>query len=477
LQLKAAKFKLLARRDLLAFLQFCWWMPGPLHVGRHTVAIANRLTKAVHDWRNGISSFLFFAVPFRHGKSDLVSRAFPAFFLGNNADRQPDMIISGYGASLVEGFSKTVKRIMVSPQYQTLFPGIHPGHGTNSAKDWQVDGSAGRVTAQGKDGALTGKGYHLGIYDDYCKSLEEARSKVYLNRTWDGFRNDFLTRRNAPASITVIAATPWAVDDVRGRIRKAMQDDPMFPRFEELTFPATKRGPDGWDYLFPEHFKPDWYNGQRATLGKQAAALLDCDPVFEGGNRFDVRRVILHDTKDGWPVLREVRFWDVASSSADRDKSDPDWTIGARAGVVVENGQYGKRLNVWLSSLVGCRDEAPRRDELIRATCKADGSGVIQFVEAFGGYKDAYATLKAVLAGVSVVKASRLSGDKSAKAAILEAPFDNAAIHVYVPGCKAMLNDFMDQFAQFPDGKHDDIVDAVAGAVHSCAHAPVTMLG
>jgi phage terminase large subunit-like protein len=465
-----------ARNDLLAFMAYCWWMPGTLHIGRHTLAIAKRLTKAVEDWRNGVSSFLFFAVPFRHGKTDLISRALPAYLLGRCADRQPDIIISGYGASLVEGFSKTVKRIMQSPKYQDLFPGVLPGRGTNSASDWQVEGSSGRVTAQGKDGALTGKGSHLGIYDDYCKSIEEARSKVYLDKTWDGFRNNFLTRRNAPASITVIAATPWSVDDVRGRIKQAMVEDPMFPRFEFHTFPATKSGPDGWEYLFPEHFTPEWYTGQRATLGKQAAALLDCEPVFEGGNRFDVRRIIEHATMDGWPRLREVRFWDVASSSQDRDKSDPDWTAGVRLGVQTEHSPFGKKLSIWITSLAGCRDEAPKRDAMIREICKADGGSVVQHVEAFGAYKDAYANLKSVLQGVSVVKASRLSGDKSAKAAILEAPFDSCSVHIYTPGCRNHLDEFRSQFSQFPNGKHDDWVDATAGAVHCCTTAPVTMM-
>ena len=131
-------------------MRFCWWMPRPLIMGLHTRAICDRLTRAVEDWRRGISTFLLVAVPFRHGKSDIVSRALPAFFLGRNADRQPDVIMSGYGASLIRGFSRRAQRIMRSDRYKMLYPGVRP---SGTIASWQVDGPAGTVTAVGLGGA------------------------------------------------------------------------------------------------------------------------------------------------------------------------------------------------------------------------------------------------------------------------------------------------------------------------------------
>ena len=441
-------------------------MPHELVVGRHTRAICERLTRAVEEWRQGRSTFLLIAVPFRHGKSDIVSRAFPAYFLGRNADRQPDVLMSGYGVSLVRQFSKRVKRIMVSPRYQSLFPCIVPARGSNKAEEWQVDGSAGTVVAQGLGGSVTGKGAHLLVVDDYCKNRAEAVSVVFRDKVWDAFRNDMMTRLNAPASIVIVCATPWHVDDLRGRIKKAMAEDSAFPRFEELNFPASKLGE--WDTLFPERFSADWYSAQRASLGKQAAALLDCEPVVEGGNRFDVSRVVIHQTLDNWPQGRETRGWDLASSSKERDKSDPDWTWGVRGHVrrvVSGPGLYSHE--VWIRSMVACRAEAPERDALMRATAQSDGYGVAQYVEAFGGYKDAYTNLRAALAGVSVVKPSRLPGDKSAKLAPLEPPFDAGIIHVYARGCGKFLQMWLNQFSAFPDGAHDDACDATAVMYHS----------
>ena len=804
-----------AKRDLLSFMRWCWWMPHPFIVGRHTRKICARLTQASDDWRNGISTYLLIEVPFRHGKSDIVSRAFPAWFLGANADRQPDFIMSGYGVSLVRGFSKRVKRIMESLRYQLLFPCVLPARGSNKAEEWAVDGSSGAVTAQGLGGALTGKGGHcvtgetlvitpfgkfkidclfrlsyrglvlsynhltgkpewrmvvagkestredilkirtaygrqlrctsdhrvlgngrykpaqnLGerdslrtvqteqdmrplwsregkgrasmpsvlpesqtvnrgrtslhvmreglpaqalrshqverqgmhrpllfrgvfkvasrnqktmqvhhlrqagreeapevlrgmqedrhedveaggvrllrlplpaqdgnvqilhdavqeqgsqsgherrrqpafhrwltrlpgvvrsdgaahlrkgfravlslfgrgrasgssyrreyslqrsvqpdhavpflphekpqvgtdrvsrveadsrgpefvydlqvegnhnffadgilvhnclIVDDYCKNRREAASATYRDSTWDSFRNDLLTRANSPAAIRIVCATPWHIDDLRGRIKAEMAKNPDFPRFEELQFPASK--PGEYDYLFPERFPAEWYKAQRASLGKQAAALLDCEPIVEGGNRFDTAKVVIHYTLDGWPFGRETRGWDLASSSKQRDGDDPDRTWGVRGLIKAINLGHGAiQREIWIRSIVACQDEAPARDALIRATAQADGYAVLQYVEAFGGYKDAFTILKSVLAGVSVVRASRLPGDKSAKLAALEPSFDAGLVHVYAPGCGEWLSTWLAEFGAFPDGKHDDGPDATAVMFHS----------
>ena len=463
-ELKALRLGAMARSDLLTFMAYTWDQPSPFLAGRHTVAICDRLTRAVEDWRHGISTYLLIAVPFRHGKSETCSIALPAWFLGRCADREPSVIMCGYGAQLVAGFSRRAQRLIRAARYQTIFPGLWT-EGTNA--NWNVAGSHGQVTAVGLGGSITGKGGHLIVLDDYCKSRAEAVSRTFRDKTWDSFRNDLMTRMNAPAHIVVVTATPWHVDDIRGRILEHMGKDPHFPQFEEMTFPARKPGPDGWDYLFPELHGAEWYDAQRATLQKQAAALLDCAPVVEGGNRFDPGKVVIHDTLEGWPVGREARGWDLASSAKDRDKDDPDWTWGVRGlSREISVGAGVRKRDLWIRSMVAVRAEAPARDALIRATAQADGPGVAQHVEAFAAYKDAYTQLRAALRGY-VVRPSRLPGDKSAKLAALEPVFEAGDVHVYAPGCAPWLDKWSAEFAAFPDGQHDDGCDATGVLFHA----------
>ena len=448
-----------ARRDLLSFIQFVWWKPTPLIIGRHTMAICDRLTRAVDDFLEGRSTFLDIACPFRHGKSDIASRALPAYFLGRCHEVHPDVIMSGYGSDLVQGFSRDVQDIMRGKAYQHLFPGVVPT--SSVASGWRTAGSTGEVTAAGLGGSIVGRGAHLLVIDDYCKNRAEARSEAFQLRTWESFQNALMTRR-APVCLVVLVATPWHVKDLRGKIAEAEKESDNFPRFERIVFPAKvmdeKTGAWTGRFLFEERFPREWYLTQYATLQKLAAAQLDCHPVHEGGNRFpveNVRRVPLSE----FPKTKMVRGWDMASSSKERDSDDPDYTAGALCGLTYDEIN---RPVLWIYDIEAFRHEAPERDKRMMATAERDGIGVLVKMEAFGAYKDAYLYAKKTLAGRSVVRPSNMLGDKSAKLACLEPLFE--AGNIVVPVDAPWYDLFAKQFREFPDSDHDDIPDAVAVA-------------
>lgn len=284
---KIAEVMRRARTDFLTFMRVAWQGSSPFKVGRHTRAICDRLTRAVEDYLKGKTTFLLCNIPFRHGKSTIISQYFPAWFLGRCSTAPHAVIMSGYGANLVAGFSRECKAIIRSTEYGLIFPGVEIDPKHDAVDDWALSGSADPVTVVGLGGSLTGKGGNLLILDDAVKNREEAYSEVYREKTWQSFSADLMTRRNSPAAIVVVLMTQWHLDDIAGRILYNMEHDPAFPQFERLVFPATKDGDDGWDYLFPEQFAPSWYDGQRATLGPtMAAALLDCNPIGDGNRMF-----------------------------------------------------------------------------------------------------------------------------------------------------------------------------------------------
>lgn len=453
-------------------------MPHPLVIGRHTKQITDAITAAVARYRRGQSTYLDIEVAFRHGKSDISSRASPAFMLGTLADLQPDVMLLSYSAGLSNDFSRDVKGILQSKEYQTLFPGIVPATGRDTVESWSINGSHGRNTFTGLGGSFVGKGAGILIVDDWFAGKDEARSEKIRKARWEGF-TDAITRL-APVHIVMLVATSWHIDDVRSRLKRAEQTEEGFPKFQHLSFPAKVPGPAGtWagEYLFSERYSPAWYQTMYASQGHWASALLDCEPVTEGGNRFPIEKVVIHKDKSGWPVGRETRGWDLASSEKERDKDDPDWTWGIRGQVNTErirvDGQTAKRHHVWISDMQACQAEAPARDTLIRKTAIADGMSVTQAVEAFGGYKDAFTTLKALLAGVSTVRKSHLSGDKAAKLADLEPSFDGGIVHVLDgPNVRTWLK----QFSEFPDGKHDDACDATAVMFHEATRSGAGLL-
>lgn len=445
-----------ARKDYLEFLKFVWWKQEPFKVGLHTRVIADRITKAVDDYLEGRSTFLSILVPFRHGKSDLVSRALPAYFLGRCLERNPDIIQSGYGASLVQSFSRRTKAIIRSQAYRNLFPQVTLSATRNTAHQWEVENCSGEVNVAGLGGSITGKGGDLIIVDDYCKSRQEAESETIRQTTWESFASDLMTRR-APVSIVIVCATPWHVDDVNGRIGKEAKENPEFPRFEFLKFPAQSEDYET-GFLFPERFDADWYSSQRATLGPYAASgLLDCDPQIRGGNLFKVDRIVYHDDEKEIPELRFYRFWDLASTEKERVKDDPDFTVGA----LVAFQKTGLVYTMWIKDIVRVQAEAPRRNEIIVATAERDGPGVTIGIESVAGYKDAYTTIHGLLRGQRVVMKVPVSGDKVVRAAPLEPIFEAGNCHILRRG---WTSDLVAEIAAFPSGAHDDQMDALSGA-------------
>lgn len=427
--------------------------------GDHIETVCKRIDQAIEDFADGRSTFLLIKVPFRHSKSTIISRYLPPKFIGMFPDKE--VIIATYAATLAREFSRFARdKVMRSDEYQKIFHQVQLAEKEQSIDVWGIEGREGKVRWVGLGGSITGKGGHLVIVDDFFKGREEANSDLVRDKVWDSICNDLLTRRPDPC-IVIVLATPWHMDDPFGRIANAMKADPSFPRFEELKFPAKNDAyKDG--YLWLNKFSKEWYDSQFATLGPfYSSALLQCEPVPRGGSMFRIDKVKKYTiAPDDIPW---TRGWDLASSEKSRISPDPDYTVGIKVGVRwIASGVEGQNIPIiYVDDMVRGRWEALQRRNIIRDTAIGDGEINIG-VEAFGGYKDCYTEIAGILAGLRVVKKVQLPGEKTSKWAPLESAF--AAGNVYVR--EAPWNqDFFDEMAVAPDGRHDDIADALITAL------------
>ncbi len=446
------------RRHHIEFMQQTWQRPDPFIIGQHTRAICEKIDWAIQRFREGVSSFIIVMVPIRHGKSDMLSRYLPAKFLGEFPDLE--VMLVSYGADLSETFSRDAQRILQSPQYRALFPGVDVAKDMSSVTRWGIQGHMGGMVAVGFGGAMTGKGYSLGLCDDYVKDRQEAESALIRQRTWDSFTQDFLTRR-APVSITFALATPWHTDDVIGRAKKAMKD-PAFPRFEIVRFPAYDEGDQKPPYdqgiLFPERFPRAWYDAQKATLGTYGTAgLLQCNPKARSGNILKIDKVQIHD--EAPEGLRWVRAWDLASTEKEILKSDPDWTAGILEAVKYETVAGVAIPHLWIKHVLRGQWEAPERDRRIVQIAQMDGPGVRVGTESVAGYKDTYTRLKETLSGVRNVDKIVPATDKLVRVNPLEPIFEVGNVHLIRGDWNQA---FLDECGEFPSGAHDDQVDAMS---------------
>ena len=434
-------------------------MPQPLAIGKHTVAMAQVIDQSIDLFFKGHSSFWDVEVPFRHGKSDLFSRALPGYFLGRCYSRNidPDIIMTGYGASLVQGFSLDARERIIDPKYRALFPDVEVADTRNSAEEWRLKRHTGKVVATGLGGSLTGKGYHLGICDDTVKSREEAESPTYREKTFTAFTNDFMSRR-APTAITFLVQTPWHVDGVQGRLEKNSKQDPDFPHFKRIVFPARKKRDDGtWEYLFPERFDDAWYISQYATLQTYGAAgPLDCNPIPAEGN---VCKPEWFSVVNAVPQhVSAVRAWDMAGT----EKKLADFTSGC---LMVEgtDGIY------YIVDYRRGQIAAPRVPSFIQSTAFTDSKHteiVIEEEPAASG-KIAASYILGLLTGFPAWTIHP-TGDKLTRALPLFAMAEVGRVKLVAGEWNRV---FWDEVRAFPSGEHDDMIDAAAHAFNHIATA------
>ena len=463
-------------------MTYMWQKVGePFLIGLHTRELCRLLDKAFEDFRNGQSTFLVVAMPFRHGKSDCLSRYLPSHFLGEFPDNE--VMLVTYASSLAEGFSRYARNLLRTDEYKELYPDVELSHENSGVQQWGIEGHLGGCVASGLTSGLTGKGYHLGLLDDYCASRADAESENMRNSAWEHFTNDFLTRR-APVSITIVLATPWHTDDIIGRIKERIDPenenyDPEFPPFKVIAFPAV----DGevevynkktkkteivkYDYLFPERFTSDWYKQQFASLGEYASsALLQCNPTTRGGNLINVGRLKFHNSLNDFPQIKYYRVWDLAHTQKQTQKADPDWTSGtllAYKKVWSNDGTYYWEL--WIKDVARIRANAPERDIFIRSVAEKDGQGVTIAVENSIESKDAYNSMVNIFNGRRIVKPISIKGDKVARMSFVEPIFEAGNVHIF--GAPWNL-DWLKEVKEFPSGKHDDQVDNLSAGYQLC---------
>lgn len=383
--------------------------------------------------------------------SEILSRKLPAHFLGLFPDSK--VILCGHTQALTEGFSKTSRNLISTPEYRKLFPNIKVDTGSSSAAHWMIKDHEGECFASGLLGSLSGQGYNLGLLDDFCRNRADAESDTMREKMWDAFTNDFMTRK-APVSITIVLATPWHVDDIIGRIKKKCKEDPDFPHFNFLKFPAmSDKYPEG--VLFPERFGKSWYTQQKAVLGDYGfQSLMQLEPVKRSGNMLNTECIQRHLTAADWPKnLRWLRVWDLAHTAKERAKSDPDWT----SGTLLAFNEIDGLPHLWIRNVTRMRLNAPERDEQIRRITNQDGPYVRIGVGNSSDAKDTIATMRKILKGKYTVLSVPEKKDKVVRATPLEAIFKAGNVHV-VQG-EPWLDDWIAELSAFPYGPHDDQVD------------------
>lgn len=206
----------LARRKLIHFIlrRNPKYLAGWVHED-----ICERLERFSADVAAGKSPRLMLFMPPRHGKSEICSRNFPAWHLGNYPDHQ--IIATSYSAPLAYDFSRKVQEIVEDADFELLFE-TRLKADARSIEAWQTSAD-GMYVAAGVGGPVTGRGAHVALIDDPLKNREEADSPSHRQLIKDWYTSTLYTRLMPGGGILIIQ-TRWHDDDLSGWLISIMQE-------------------------------------------------------------------------------------------------------------------------------------------------------------------------------------------------------------------------------------------------------------
>lgn len=461
LELRQKKLRLEAPENFASFLKYC--IPG-YHLKWFHKVIADHCQML---YEGKIQNLMIF-IPPQHGKSTVVSEAFPAWLLGRNPRMK--IVGSSYASSLACKVSRNIQRIMDSPRYRKLFPDTYlNGKGNSSSKVrgylrnvdiFETVGYGGFYKAVGVGGGLTGTPVDISIIDDPVKDAMEAYSVTFRERVWDWYSSVLMTRLHNE-SRQLFIMTRWHDDDLAGRILKYEPE-----RWTVLKIPAIRESLEDGNEFDPrnvgEALWPDKHALERLLDARQRsarffAALYQQSPTIEGGNiiKSSWLTTIPLATFKRIKLATPIHFF-IDTAFTEKTTNDPTGIIG----ICVVNGTLyitcAKKVNMKFPELIRfipayVKENGYTPRSSIRIEPKANGLSVIDQLRE--------------LTNLNVVATPTPRESKETRLNAVS-PFVESGHVVLVD---APWNDiFIDEVCGFPAKPHDEFVDLLCYAVNFC---------
>jgi len=433
-------------RLLKANPTFSEWYPTtvPAYYGpaKHIDYICGVIDRVV----NGDLRRVTLSMPPGHAKTDTVTVRLPIYW----GQRNPNdaIVFTGYSQEFAEkSLSRPAKNL--ADDLGIL------DKSSNAMAEWRLKNGA-RLVARGVGSAPTGiNPISLLVCDDPINSREQAESETVRNSIWDWWTGS-IVQRFWPQTRVFVIATRWHEDDLIGRI-KATED----PTWTHINLPAIAEDDDELgrfpgEALWPEQKPVEFLEAQRSEMGDyNFQSLFQGSPTARGGSLFKISNFKFVPESELPPMVARVRKWDIAASSGKGDYT---------AGVLIGRDANGR---FYVLDSVRFQEGTDQRNKLMLDVAKRDGRSVKILVPEDPGSagKDQALGFIRMFAGYRVAKV-RETGSKETRADGFASQV-NAGNVTIVKG--SWNRDYVEELRKFPNGKHDDMVDASSGAFSDIA--------
>lgn len=418
-----------ARSSLIGFSSYTNHAYQP--AGHHGV-----IAEALEAVARGEILRLMITMPPRHGKSELASRRFPAWYLGNNPDKQ--IIAASYNSDLSNDFGREVRNIVNSEEYKKLFD-VKLAQDSQAANRWHTD-KHGVYVAAGVGTAITGRGANILLIDDPFKDRQEADSETRRETVWNWYTSTAYTRL-MPGGAVIVINTRWHDDDLSGRL--LAQQEAGGDKWTVLSLPAING--DG-EALWPEWYPIDRLRQIQSVLpARDWNSLYQQNPIPDDGDYF----------KANWfgeyeELPEELTFYGCSDYAV--TDGGGDFTVHAVFGVDQNKNIYCSELwtgqtttDVWINA----------KCDMILKWSPAIWFGEKGVIEkAIAPYMTQRMTERNAFCRIEWMPSVN---DKPTRARTIQGMASMGK--VFLPKNAPFKGDILNQLLRFPAGKNDDIVD------------------
>ena len=422
---------------------------------------------------SGAVKRLLVMMPPRHGKSWLISKYFPAWFIGDNPDRR--IILAGYEADFASKWGREA-RDLLEQHGRELF-GVALNQDSAAANRWDVADREGGMNALGVGGAITGRGANVFIIDDPVKNAEEAHSQTFREKQWDWYQSVVYTRLEPGASI-VLTMARWHEDDLAGRLLEESNrggDQWDVVRLPAIAEDDDQLGRERGAALWPERFNVEALQSAERTVGSYVwSALYQQRPSPATGNIIKRHWFRYWRPKDRVLPPVTVRLADGSQSQVEpvelphwfdnviqswdmafKDTQASDYVVGQVWGslgadrFLLDQTREKMDFPATIQAVKQMSKKWPRAHRKL-VEDKANGSAVI-------------ASLKHTIGGFIEVNPE---GGKESRCHSITSQLESGNVYVPHPHVASWVSGFLDECVSFPAGKNDDQVDGMTQALN-----------
>lgn len=413
--------------------------------------ICDELDRFLQDVADKKSPRLIITMPPRSGKSELVSRRFPAFALGRNPELQ--IIATSYSSDLSQRFNRDVQRVIDDEKYFDLFPNTRlsnsrvrtdsRGSYIRTSDLFEIVGHAGAYRSCGVGGGITGQGADILIIDDPIKDRAQAGSKTIRDSIWDWYTSTAYTRLS-PGGGVIVMATRWHTDDLIGRLIQRMGEGDTF---RIVNYPAIAEHDElhrkAGEALHPERYPLSTLLQIQKTIGSRDwEALYQQHQVPDGGALFK---------------LEWFRRWTATSLPPEFDHTLMSWDMtfkDSKNSDYVVGQVWGKKgPNFYLLDQVRGQWDFVKTKEMVRVLAHKWPRVVRKLVEDKANGSAVISELKSTVSGFVPITPTE---SKEARASSVTPYFEAGNVFIPEDSAAPWVPHYVSELLEFPAGSHDD---------------------